>query len=225
MRVPKISVYNTDIDKEIMELQSYDYARKFYNLGKEKDKNKFINTVESLVRGSMEYKDELIPYLKNGMRMDKCSFLRNISRNKAGKAKFRIEIHHEPFTLYDIVSVVLNKRLDEDESVDMFDICEEVMRLHFSGEVGLIPLSQTAHELVHAGKLFIPLQFIDIGFNDFFNTYKETIKGMDGLVDMLEAKVKLSKEYETNREEFVSILRKKFIYVVEEGRTAYSAIA
>ena len=67
MRVPKISVYNTDIDKEIMELQSYDYARKFYNLGKEKDKNKFINTVESLVRGSMEYKDELIPYLKNGM--------------------------------------------------------------------------------------------------------------------------------------------------------------
>jgi hypothetical protein len=48
---------------------------------------------------------------------------------------------------------------------------------------------------------------------------------MDGLVDMLEAKVGLSKEYEKNKEEFVSILRKKFIYVVEEGRLDYSEVA
>ena len=223
MRLPKISVYNTNIDKEIVELQSYDYARRFYNLGREKDKNKFIHTIETLIRGSMEYKDEFIPYLKNGMRMDHCSFFPKISR-KYGKVRLRTEIHHEPFTLYDIVAIVLNKRTDNDESLDMFDICDEVMQLHFSGKVGLIPLSQTAHELVHTGKLFIPLQFIDIGFNDFFNEYKETIKGMDGLVEMLEAKVNLSKEYQKDKEKFVSILKKKFIYVVEKNKTDYNNI-
>lgn len=216
MRLPKITKYVTTKEKENIEIPSLDLDRKFYNLGREKEKFKYISTIEKLCRSSLEYKD-LISYLKNTMGMDFCSFFHKVSKKNFGKTRIRIEIHHEPFTLYDITAIVLNKRLEEDESVDMYDICDEVMRLHYEGCVGLLPLSTTAHELVHSGKLFIPLQFIDEGFNKFYNDYKLTIRNMDGLCDMLEAKVQLSKEFQKNPDEFLSILQKKYIYVVNEN--------
>jgi hypothetical protein len=40
---------------------------------------------------------------------------------------------------------------------------------------------------------------------------------MDGLMEMLAAKINLSKEYEQDPDRFVSILKKKYIYVVNEG--------
>ena len=110
--------------------------------------------------------------------------------------------------------------MDNGEPYDMFTICDDVMRLHYEGKVGLIPLSETVHELVHSGKIFIPLQFIDIGFNDFYNEYMDTIKGMDGLTDMLNAKVALSKEFAKDPDQFTSILKKKYTYVANQGYDA-----
>lgn len=224
MRIPKITKYDNNITKEEVDIPDLDINRKFYNLGNEKDKFKFITTIEKLCRTSLEYK-ELITYLKNGMQMNFCGFFHKIKKDDFGKTRIRIELHHEPFTLYDIVAIVVNKMCDEtDEPIDMFDVCDEVMRLHYEGKVGLIPLSTTAHELVHSGKLLIPLQFIDIGFNDFYNEYKETIKGMDGLCELLDAKVALSKKYQENPEEFIGILRKKYIYVVNNEEMDYVKI-
>jgi hypothetical protein len=99
----------------------------------------------------------------------------------------------------------------------MYEVANEVMECHYEGIVGLLPLSVTVHELVHSGKLFIPLQFIDEGFNTFLNRYYTTIKNMDGLTDMLEAKIRLSKRYAEDPEEFIGILKKKYIYVVNKG--------
>jgi hypothetical protein len=216
MRVPKITKYDDKIDKVTIEVDKLMFEPKFYDLGNERQKFKYISTIEKLCRSSLEYK-EFIEYLRNTLGMDFCSFFHKVSRKNFPKAKIRIEIHHEPFTLYDIVAIVLNYRLDNDLPHDMLTIAEEVMKLHYEGKVGLIPLSETVHELVHNGKLFIPLQFIDIGFNDFYNEYKQTIKDMDGLTDMLQAKIHLSKEFAENPKEFISILRKKYIYVIGEG--------
>ena len=217
MRVPKVINYDNTIDKEIVNLEPIYFEPKFYDLGREKDKFKYITTIERLCRSSMEYHD-LIEFLKINMGMNFCSFFHNVSRDKFnGKNRIRIEIHHEPFTLYDITAIILNDRMDSGKPTDMLSVCDEVMQVHYEGIVGLLPLSQTVHQLVHSGKLFVPLQFIDEGFNEFYNRYNETIKLMDGLSDMLAAKIRLSKQYAEDPEEFISILRKKYIYVVNNG--------
>ena len=213
MRVPKITHYDTSIDKETVEIGNLSFEPRFYDLGREKDRHKYITTVEHLCRSSMEYHD-LISYLKLSLGMTFCSFFHKISRDGYGKTRIRIEVHHEPFSLYDIAAIILMDRVDNAKSTDMYQVANEIMECHYEGIVGLIPLSVTVHQLVHSGKLFIPLQYIDPGFNEFYNRYKLTINKMDGLQEMLEAKVKLSKQFAENPKEFISVLRKKYIYVV-----------
>ena len=223
MRLPKIENYDTSSNKTTITLGKLEFSRYFYNLGHNKDRDKFIKTVEKLVRSSLEYRD-LINYLKTKMGMNFCSFFHKISKdNFSGYNRIGIEIHHEPFTLYDIVSIILQdhiKNKPDWERVDVMRIAQKTMRVHYEGIVGLIPLSTTVHELVHSGKIFIPLQFIDEGFNTFFVRYKDSIKEMDGLKDMLKVKMELSKEFEKDPDQFISILKKKYIYVVNEGYTS-----
>jgi hypothetical protein len=220
MRVPRITHFDTSVDKNTIEIGKVSFEPRFYDLGREKDKHKFITTVEHMVRNSLEY-HELIAYLKESLGMTFCSFFHKISKEAFGKNRIRIEIHHEPFTLYDIVAIILLNRIENNESVDMFRIADEVMACHYEGIVGLLPLSVTVHQLVHSGKLFVPLQYIDPGFNEFYNRYKLTIQQMDGLQDMLEAKVRLSQEFAKDPEQFLSILKKKYIYVIS---SEYDAI-
>ena len=217
MRIPKIKQYNDTQDNIVQSVDELCISKSFYNLSNNKDKVKFIKTIETLIRSSMEYK-ELIQYLNSKLGMNFCSFFHNVSKEKYAKAHLRIELHHEPFTLFDIVDIVVNKQLDElgeCETVNMLDVANEVMELHYDGLVGLVPLSQTVHELVHSGALFVPLQFIDEGFNVFYDRYKKYIE--EPLKQMLMTKVNLSKEYAEDPEKFISILRKKYIYVVNNG--------
>lgn len=217
MRIPKIKHYSSDAETIIQPVDELAFSKSFYNLTNNKEKVKFIKTIEKLVRSSLEYK-ELIRYLSSKLGMNFCSFFHNVSKEKYSKANIRIELHHEPFTLFDIVDIVLNKHLaelEENEFVNMLDVAEEVMALHYDGYVGLLPLSQTVHELVHSGTLFIPLQFIDEGFNEFYNQYKQYID--EPLKQMLVAKVGLSKEYAENPDKFLTVLRKKYIYVMNEN--------
>lgn len=217
MRIPKIKQYQENSENTTYQVGELCIGKSFYNLDNNKDKVKFIKTIEVLVRSSMEYK-ELIRYLNSRLGMNYCSFFHNVSKEKYAKANIRIELHHEPFTLFDIVDIVLNKHLDEREDDNqipsMLAIANEVMELHYDGLVGLLPLSQTVHELVHSGALFVPLQFIDEGFNEFYNRYKKYID--EPLKQMLITKVNLSKEYAEDPDKFISILRKKYIYVINE---------
>lgn len=219
MRVPKIRNYQGSAPETVVELEELEAPRAFYNLSNKRDKDKFIKTTESIVRSSLEYR-ELIDYLRTKMGMNFCSFFHNVSREMYKNAKFSIEIHHGPFTLYDIVSVVLHQHQmmsDDYTQFEMLDIAEEVMELHYRGYVGLVPLSTTVHELVHSGKIFIPLQFIDDGFLKFYQIYKESIMDMEGLADILDANVALSKDFEKDPKHFMSILQKKYIYVIDQG--------
>jgi hypothetical protein len=219
MRIPKIRNYTSDIDETTIELEELEAPRAFYNFGNKKDRNKFIKTCEILIRQSVEYKD-LIDYLRTKMGMNFCSFFHNVSREAFNKTRFGIEIHHGPFTLYDIAAIVLHSHEmleGEFKQHELLDIAEEVMELHYRGYVGLVPLSTTVHELVHSGKLFVPLQFIDDGFLKFYELYKDAIMDMEGLADLLDANVALSKEFEEDPDHFMSILQKKYIYVINEG--------
>lgn len=216
MRVPKVKSYDTSSPFEVVELDPMDYSCRWYNFSNHKDKTRWINTCERIVRSSLEYK-ELIEMLKSVKGMKHCSFFPNFSRENYPRAKFRIEVHHEPFTLYSIIAVVLNDWLMKEMDPDMLRIAEEVMELHYRGLVGLIPLSLTVHQAVHSGKVIIPLQMIDERWNKFVDEYSDSLEQLPEIVDFIRAKIHLTKEYNNDPESFRSILRKKYIYVVNEG--------
>lgn len=174
-----------------------------------KDRVKFIKTCESTIRKSLEYK-EYIKFLKDNLDMNKCAVLKNISSGN-GK-RYTIEIHHEPFYLFDIVDTVIYKKEALGEIINPFTIAEEVMELHYDEKVGLIPLSKTAHELVHSDKIFIPLQLIYQKYDKFYDEYETFIP--QNLKDAIEMKVNISLKTPNILSD---ILDTEFIYVDVDG--------
>lgn len=139
----------------------------------EKERKKVIKTIESIVRKSPEY-SAFIGYLKNNLNLTKCTFHKDVDISELRKTK--LEFHHYPFTLYDIVDTVLNKHLEQNgEIINLFAIAEEVMLLHYELKIGLVPLSKTIHELAHAGKKFINLKYVTQSYLKFIANYSQWI--------------------------------------------------
>lgn len=184
--------------KNIPEYNIYDF-----DLADEKSFKKYIQTLEKTVRSSFEYK-ALIQYLREYMDMNQCAFYQNV--NNADTTKVRIEIHHEPLSLYDICLIVYNKRLAFNEPLDEEYVAKEVMYLHYNLMVGLIPLAETVHQLVHAQYLFVPTTAVLGKYREFVNMYKpymlpEQLEALDHIeeatkvYDDMDAKTLLSKNY------------------------------
>jgi hypothetical protein len=154
-------------------------------------RNKFIKQIEKLIRGSDEYK-EYIKFLKTKMHMDRCYV--NPTIVSANGKKYSIELHHEPFTLYDLVDIEIMRREKEGMDLDKFSIAEHVMGLHYDGLVGLIPLSKTQHELVHSSKVFIPLQHIYQDFYKYYEIYSDILESDEcaHIKQKLDSKIALS---------------------------------
>lgn len=148
------------------------YDIKDYDLFDEKDFNKYLQDIERIIRSSMEYR-EFINYLREYMDMNKCSFFENVSNINSYKIK--IHIHHHPLTLYDIVVIVYNKRSFFEESLEAEMVAKEAMYIHYFMMVGLIPLSETVHDLVHDQLIFIPLNKVMGNWEEFLDTYSDFI--------------------------------------------------
>jgi hypothetical protein len=208
MRLPTVETYNNTETYITRKILSLDKGDRDYVLFNDKDKIKFIKTIERIIRGSMEYRD-YIKYLKEVIDMTQCSFFTNVN-SVSSRHKISIEIHHEPFTLYDLCDIVLTKHINLSIPLNPLVISEEVMKLHYQNKIGLIPLSSTVHELVHSGKLFIPLQCVAGEYIRFIEEYYDDIP--NELHCIIRKKVELSKEASDT-----SILEKKFVYIEVEG--------
>lgn len=149
-----------------------DYDVDDYDLFNEKDFKKYIDDIERLVRSSREYR-EFVQYLRKYMDMNSSVFLKNV--NNIETAKIKIELHHTPFTLYDIVLTVFNKRSRTRESLDVTMVAKEVAYIHYFLYVGLIPLSKTEHKLVHNQALFVPINLVLGKYDEFIEMYKQDI--------------------------------------------------
>lgn len=176
------------------------YDTEDYDLFNEKDFKKYIDDIERMVRSSREYR-EAVQYMRKFINMNTSLFFQNI--NNIETAKIKIELHHHPFTLYDIVITVFNKRSRLQESLDIELVAKEVAYLHYFLIIGLVPLSRTEHKLVHNQALFIPLEldgkpivlgdynkFVEMYERDIpedtmirFNTYKELTKNYNQAIN------------------------------------------
>ena len=180
----------------------------------EKQRIKLVKEIESYCRISLEYTD-LITYLRKYVNMNECTFLNSF---KSDKKKGMIEIHHAPFTLFSIVDIVMRKHEDIYNQIDEFKIAEEVMRLHYNGLIGLVPLSITCHQLVHDNQLTIPLWCVYGRFVEFTKKYYEWIP--DEVLNALEEKIILSKKFKEHPElldEANKILTVQYVYLDVDG--------
>lgn len=130
---------------------------------------KFIKKVESSIRKSIEY-TKYLGYLNNELGIHQDSVKAGITDNNA-----TLEYHHYPFTLYDIVEIVVNKKIMNKEQFNSFSITKEVLQLHYDNKIGLVKLSKTMHELVHSGELYIPMDSVFGNVNEFINDYYDYI--------------------------------------------------
>ena len=175
----------------VMTINSMDYFdADQYDIYDQKDYAKFIKDTETVCRTSFEYR-QLIYYLRNTEGMNVCSILNNVTNVDSNKVK--IEIHHGPLSLFDLCSAVIKKRLHKKESIDIFDISKEIMWLHYMGYVGLIPLSETIHELIHSGYLFIPTNLYRGNWRKFVEVYYDYIA--PDVLDAIDVADEMTKEW------------------------------
>jgi hypothetical protein len=167
------------------------FDKSIVDLSNPKIRQQFIKAVETIIRSSKLYK-RYINYLKSDVGLTHCAVFGNIKSEKGDKTK--IEMHHGPiFTLYDYVSIVLEKYLREHRDVNTFDIQAEVLDLHKRKLVQTVMLSESVHKSMDNKKLapFIPMEMTYgdlLGFvkeygqyfspqnradlRDYFNNYK-----------------------------------------------------
>lgn len=183
----------------------------YVSIQTDKERNKYIDRIEKIIRSSMEYKD-YIAFLKENVGLDSCIFFQNVS-NAQKRSRISVEMHHEPFTLYDYVDVVLSKYQDEGLPINDLDIADEVMKLHYENKVGLVPVSKTAHQMVHnSDKLWIPLNMCYGNYSKFLDEYEGYIP--DELYDKLEKKLDMTSKLTP---ETFDAITKQFTYLDVNG--------
>jgi hypothetical protein len=212
MRDP-LNIIKVDYNKPGFEVLTIDdlpeYGISDYDLMDDKDRNKYFDSIEKLVRGSFEYR-QFTKYLRENCDMNKCSIYENV--NNIDSFKIKIHIHHHPFTLYDIVTIVYNKRCAYQESLAEELVAKEVLFLHYNLYVGLIPLAETVHELVHNNYLFIPLNRVFGAFKEFANMYIDFIPVE--VLDLLDRNIEFTERFNEDSEfANMHILNKNYVYV------------
>ena len=183
--------------------------RPIYCFKTNKDRFKYCTMIKMMVRNSFEYR-EYISFLKKYMHMDKCIVFSNLTNDNGHR--YRIELHHDPFSLMEIINVVVSKRQALGEDLNPYHVTEEVLELHYDDKVGLINLTVTAHELAEKGRIFIPLQWIYQRYDLFVEEYEEY---MDST---LKSKIELIIQMSNASDKIVSdVLSPEFTYVNIDG--------
>ncbi len=130
----------------------------------DKDFDRFIKSVEKLVRHSREYR-EWVKYLIEVLECTNCAL------TEESNEQCSTEIHHHPINLYSIVKSVTIQNINKENEFCSFDIAQEVMELHFQNRVGFIPLIKSIHEKYHNGYLDIPIDLCQGDWKYLLNTY------------------------------------------------------
>jgi hypothetical protein len=130
------------------------------NIEDSKTLNKFIKKCEIIIRSSVEYK-EWVMYLYDTMGLYKCQVSGELS------SQVSTEVHHHPFTLYNIVQGIVLKKINDNVPFCSFDIATEAIELHYSLKVPFVILIKSMHEKYHNGFLKIPMEMV-IGDKEYF---------------------------------------------------------
>jgi hypothetical protein len=177
---------------------------------------KRIKKFETGIRSSRGYY-RLFQYLKKNYGMVVDGFNPNLA---TGLGDMRIELHHTPFTLFDITQIVCNKHIMTQGFGDEFTVGEEVVLLHWQNLVGLYPLSPTHHELVHSGCMDIHPKVVRGNWRDFIRMYKPFFP--PNLLDRIS---ELEKWERVACDRIPDILQPRYTFLQYDGIPMYKTLA
>lgn len=192
-----------------------------------KNEEEVVHKIEKLIRTSFEYR-QYVTICRTEFDLTRCKFIPDAD---LVDGPIGLELHHYPFTLFDITQGVLREQygiLDKNHPVysrpvNLFQVAEQVMKLHYQGVVGLIPLSLTAHELAHSGDIFIPLteEYVFGSWKDLLDSPEDYGIELDELVKFNVRKaIEMTEDMiATGREADLSILEPIKTKVVHETFT------
>ena len=180
-----------DSEESFYELPFYKDADYMFSLENEVA---FIKSVERLVRTS-KYYSRYIAHMKNDLGMNFCQVKSNIAEPDENGGL--IEMHHGPiFTLFDVVSIVLNYMIVKNMKVTTFSVANRVIEEHFKHRVQTVMLCKTVHQAVHDNKVFLNYKQ---GFGDLYSFLEYYYEGLDeshvrAIMDYIEK----SEKYDSN---------------------------
>lgn len=180
MKNVELDINKNDLPADIEKSTEYDIDISEYNMDNaaleypEDLTEKVIGYIEKEVRGSFEYR-KYINYMKTELDLTKCALLPGIDCSEGAAS---LEFHHYPMNLYEITETIGNQMLEtlaEDEKLSCFDIAERVMEEHYRGNIGLIPLTKTLHDMAHNKSIIIPISKVNGDYKKFMKKYSSNI--------------------------------------------------
>lgn len=162
----KITEYDIDISVYDIDTASLEFEEDLTE--------KVVSYIEKEIRGSYEYR-KYTQYLKNELDLTKCSLLPGIDCSNGAAS---LEFHHYPMNLFEITETVgrqMLNSLSEDEKLSCFEIAERVMEEHYRGNIGLIPLTKTLHDMAHNRSIIIPISKVNGNYKKFIKKYNSYI--------------------------------------------------
>ena len=159
---------------------------------------KFVRECEHLVRKHPDY-DNIVSMIREA-HMDHCQVLGNISRFDA-----TLEIHHGPMlTLFDYCAIVTNYLMKKkDPEITTFKVARIVLEEHIQGNIQLVVLSKTVHQLIDTGEIFINLNQGLGNIGKFLFKYHD---GLDDLyIDKINRYIDLSKKFHSTDNQILDL--------------------
>ena len=167
-----IKTKDTEVKSNIegLELYSDNYpfrlSLRVKNFENEAEYKKFIKNCEMNIRRSVEYK-LWRNYIVDILHVNSCVITGEIM------GEVSIDVHHHLPGLFMLTAAVINKKIDKDEEFCSFDICSDVIKLHFMNKVGYTTLLKSMHEKFHNGYLTIPIECVKGDYNYFLENYSK----------------------------------------------------
>jgi hypothetical protein len=164
--------------------------------------SRFVKSVERLIRTDKSYFNYVGKIKETEENLAKDVVLDNLKSTDA-----TIELHHHPFTLYDIVSIVALHNFNNNISFTSFSLAKEVLALHYANMVGLAPMSITTHQLAHLDVDKSKKRYISLTKKQIFGKYNEFAEMYkDGMT--LETRHKLAEFEEISNDDTFKIDQK-----------------
>lgn len=212
MRINPPKIHDKDIKEETIFISNVEKADMSIEWPYNRDK--LITRIEKMVRNSPEYRD-LIKFLREETNLDHCLLFTNVTYDIAS-----IEFHHI-FTLFEIVDTVLRKHevLYGEDNINVFEIANEVCKIHYEARVLLVPVTKVVHDLIHQGEVFIPLQVASqSGFGNwrlFLSIYKPYMSDefMNRFKNYVKESTKVTEDFQ------LPIIQRRYTYLHVDGFT------
>lgn len=157
-------------------------------------KNRFIKSVESLVRTNIRY-TRYKAYLMTEKGLDFCQIHPNITSDNG---KVPIEMHHGPIlTLYDYCTIVTNALIEREyDNITTFTVAKIILEEHRLNNVQVVMLCENCHDLFHAGGIYINPKQAWGNLKKFLEKWND---GIDrDMRNIINNNLKIAKEYESN---------------------------